>query len=145
MSEIEKVLLPPMSEAELAAVDRMVTGGESIGPAPLDLDPVSYARVNSKRVDAENAYWATDSTVPLDLLTGGVEGVELVFVECALLRPCGECTHSSGQLDGETCRRCGGTGMVEVEGIHIGRNQSPGGGSSLEQVIQLLKKTPCQP
>ena len=25
---------------------------------------------------------------------------------------CGECLHSYGQLDRETCRRCGGTGVV---------------------------------
>lgn len=25
---------------------------------------------------------------------------------------CGECLHSSGQLDGQTCRRCAGTGLV---------------------------------
>ena len=28
--------------------------------------------------------------------------------------PCGVCSHSSGQLDGETCRECGGTGFVAV-------------------------------
>lgn len=33
--------------------------------------------------------------------------------------PCGVCLHSSGQLDGETCRYCGGTGFAPVYGIEV--------------------------
>jgi hypothetical protein len=42
---------------------------------------------------------------------------DLVFADV----PCGICAHSSGQLDGETCRHCGGTGSVPsaVLGIEV--------------------------
>lgn len=35
------------------------------------------------------------------------------FAEGYMTRECGVCAHSTGQLDGETCRHCGGTGRVE--------------------------------
>ncbi len=34
-------------------------------------------------------------------------------------RDCGICLHSSGQLDGETCRYCGGTGRVSLPVLGI--------------------------
>jgi hypothetical protein len=43
-----------------------------------------------------------------------VEANEKVFAA-----ECGICLHASGQLDGETCRYCGGTGRAPVYGVEV--------------------------